>query len=129
MAYFFLFGSRTDDFVTLTDCSFVYDHFQKTRQLARGAGEGKIEFSVDIRCIGTSGKTARSARPKVDLLPHRNIWKRGVAPGKKCTPAETRAHSMHTFALREKDYSERSEVSTRTRPRSYGFYAYFLRRL
>ena len=60
----------------------MYDHFQKTRQLARG--EGKIEFSVDIRCIGTSGKTARSARPKakVDLLPYRNIWKRGVAPGK-----------------------------------------------
>ena len=46
----------------------MYDHFQKTRQLARG--EGKIEFSVDIRCVGTSGKTARSARPKVDLLPH-----------------------------------------------------------
>ena len=46
----------------------MYDHFQETRQLARG--EGKIEFSVDIRCIGTSGKTARSARPKVDLLPH-----------------------------------------------------------
>ena len=58
----------------------MYDHFQKTRQLARG--EGKIEFSVDVRCIGTSGKTARSARPKVDLLPHRNAWKRGVAPGK-----------------------------------------------
>ena len=49
----------------------MYDHFQKTRQLARG--EGKIEFSVDIRCIGTSGKTARSARP-------RNVWKRGVTP-------------------------------------------------
>ena len=58
----------------------MYDHFQKTRQLARG--EGKIEFSVDIRCIGTSGKTARSAHPKVDLLAHRNVWKRGVAPGK-----------------------------------------------
>ena len=34
----------------------MYDHFQKTRELAQG--EGKI---VDIRCIGTSGKTARSA--------------------------------------------------------------------
>ena len=58
----------------------MYDHFQKMRQLARG--EGKIEFSLDIRCIGTSGKTARSACPKVDLLPNRNVWKRGVAPGK-----------------------------------------------
>ena len=55
----------------------MYDHFQKTRQLARG--EGKIEFSVDIRCIGTSGKTVC---PKVDQLAHRNAWKRGVAPGK-----------------------------------------------
>ena len=79
----------------------MYDHFQKTRQLARG--EGKIEFSVDVRCIGTSGKTARSARPKVDLLPHRCMEK-GRCPWQKCTPAETRAHSMHTFALREKDY-------------------------
>ena len=58
----------------------MYDHFQKTRQLAQR--EGKIECSVDIRCIGTSGKTARSVRPKVDLLPHRSVWKRGVAPGK-----------------------------------------------
>ena len=58
----------------------MYDHFQKTQQLARG--EGKIEFSVDICCIGTSGKTAHSAHPKVDLLAHRNVWKRGVAPGK-----------------------------------------------
>ena len=71
------------------DCSFVYDHFQKTRQLARS--EGKIEFSVDIRCIGTSGKTARSACPKVDLLAHRNVWKRGVAPGKN-VPQLKRAH-------------------------------------
>ena len=45
-------------------------------------GEGKIVVSIDIRCIGTFGKTARSARPKVDLSPHRNVWKRGVAPGK-----------------------------------------------
>ena len=66
----------------------MYDHFQKTRQLA--LGEGKIEFSVDIRCIGTSGKTARSARPRheTNLLPgpmaigSRSVWKRGVAPGK-----------------------------------------------
>ena len=58
----------------------MYNHFQKTRQLAQCKGE--IEFSVDIRCIGTSGKTARSAHPKVDLLPHRNVWKRGVAPAK-----------------------------------------------
>ena len=58
----------------------MYDHFQKTQQLARG--EGKIEFSVDICSIGTSGKTARSARPKVDLLAHRNVWKRGVALAK-----------------------------------------------
>ena len=64
----------------------MYDHFQKTRQLARG--EGKIEFSVDIRCIGASGKTARSARPKVDLLPHRIVWKRGVAPGKNVPHAQ-----------------------------------------
>ena len=64
----------------MTSCSFAYDHFQKTRQLACGAG--KIELTVDIRCIGTSGKTARSARPKLDLLPHRNIWKEGVDPGK-----------------------------------------------
>ena len=63
--------------MTLTDCSFVYDHFQKTRQLARG--EEKIEFSVDIHCIGTSGKTARSVRPKVDLLPHR-MYGKGSLP-------------------------------------------------
>ena len=56
------------------------DHFQKTRQLARG--EGKIEFSGDIGCIGTSGKTVRSTRPKFDLLPHRNVWKRGVTLAK-----------------------------------------------
>ena len=30
-------------------------------------------LSIDTRCIGTSGKTAQSARPKVDLLPHRSI--------------------------------------------------------
>ena len=54
----------------------MYDHFLKTRQLARG--EGKIVFSVDIRCIGTSGKTARSARPNVDLLLQRNVWKRAL---------------------------------------------------
>ena len=58
----------------------MYDHFQKMRQPARG--EGKIEFSVDIRCIGTSGKMARSACPKVDLLSNRNVWKRGVALAK-----------------------------------------------
>ena len=66
--------------MSLTDYSFVYHHFQKMRQLA--LGEGKSGFSVDIRCIGTSGKTARSVHPKVDLLPHRNVWKRGAAPGK-----------------------------------------------
>ena len=47
----FLFGGRTDDYtcqilVSLTDCSFTYDHFQKTQQLARG--ERKIVLSVDI---------------------------------------------------------------------------------
>ena len=105
MAYFFcLVVEQTIlavKYRCLTDCSFMYDHFQKTRQLARG--EGKIESSVDICCVGTSGKTARSACPKVDLLPHRNIWKRRC-PWQKCTPAETHAHSMHTFALCEKDY-------------------------
>lgn len=34
-------------------------------QLARG--KRKIAFSVDIRCIGTSGKAASSAHPGVDL--------------------------------------------------------------
>ena len=53
----------------------MYNHFQKTRQLARG--EGKIGISVDTHCIGTSGKTARSARPKADLLLHRNVWTPG----------------------------------------------------
>ena len=42
----------------------MYDHFQKMRQLARD--EGKIAFSVDTCCIGTSSKIARSASPKVD---------------------------------------------------------------
>ena len=61
------------------DYSFAYDHFQKTLQLARG--EGKIVLPVDIHCIGTSGKTAHSTRPKVDLLLHRNVRKRGVGLG------------------------------------------------
>ena len=59
-------------------CSFVYDHFQKMRQLAQG--EGKIELSVDIRCIGTSDKMACSAHSELDLLPHRNVCKGGVDP-------------------------------------------------
>ena len=81
----------------------MYDHFQKTRQLARG--EGKIEFSVDIRCIGTSGKTARSARPKVDLLAHRNAWKRGVAPGKNVPqPKRARIPCILLLYVHEKDY-------------------------
>ena len=55
----FLFGGLTDRFsyqtlVSLMDYSFAYNYFQKTRQLARG--EGKITLSVDIRCIGISGK-------------------------------------------------------------------------
>ena len=54
--------------MSLIHCSFVYNHFQKTRQLARG--EGKIGISVDTRCIGTSAKA--------DLLLHRNVW----TPGK-----------------------------------------------
>ena len=64
----------------------MYDHFQKTRQLARG--EGKIEFSVDIRCIGTSGKTARSARPKIDLLPCPiEMYGKGALPLAKMYPS------------------------------------------
>ena len=61
-------------------CSFVYDHFHKMRQLARG--EGKIELTADISCIRTSGKAARSAHPIVDLLLLRNLWKGGVGWGK-----------------------------------------------
>ena len=84
MAYLFLFCCRTDNFrcqilLSLTDCSFAYDHFQNTQQLTRG--EGKIAFSVDIRCIGISGKAACSACPKVDLLLHRNVWKGGIGRG------------------------------------------------
>ena len=62
---------------TVASCTII---FRKTRQLARG--EGKIELTADVRCIRTSGKAARSTRPIVDLLLHRNVWKRGVARGK-----------------------------------------------
>ena len=84
MAYFFhLVVEQTvlavKHWCLLMDCSFAYDHFQKTQQLARG--EGKIVLSIDIRCIGTSGKTAQSAHPKFDLLSHRNVWKRGIGWG------------------------------------------------
>ena len=75
--------------MSLTDYSFAHNHFQKTQQLARS--EGKMILSVDICCIGTSSKTARSAHSKVDPLSHRNVWKRGVAPGKM--------YPMHIFAL------------------------------
>ena len=54
----------------------MYNRFQKTRQLSQG--EGKIELTADIHCIGTSGKMARSVYPKLD----RNVWKVGVDPGK-----------------------------------------------
>ena len=57
----------------------MYDHFQKTRQLARG--KEKIELTVDIRCIGTYGKTARSARPIVEPSLYINVWKMGVGRG------------------------------------------------
>ena len=65
--------------VSSTDCSFAYDHFQKMRHLAQG--QEKIELTVDIRCIGISGKVACSTHPKVDLLFHRNVWKRGIGRG------------------------------------------------
>ena len=45
----------------LTSCSSAYDRFQKLGQLARG--EREIILSVDVCCIGISGKTASSARP------------------------------------------------------------------
>ena len=84
MTYFCFLVVETDDcrcqiLVSLMDCNFAYDHFQKTRQLARG--KGKIELTVDIRCIGTYGKTARSARPIGELMLHINVWKRGVGRG------------------------------------------------
>ena len=48
---------------------------------------------IFIVYIRTSSKAACSARPIVDLLLHRNVWKRGVAWGKNvpqqkrvCTP-------------------------------------------
>ena len=84
MTYFCLLVVETDDcrcqiLVSLMNCNFVYDHFQKTRQLARG--KEKIELTVDIRCIGTYGKTARSARPIVELSLYINVWKMGVGRG------------------------------------------------
>ena len=95
MAYIFVLllnrGFNCQILVSLTDCSFTYDHFQKTQQLAQG--QGKIEVPVNICCIGISGKAARSVCPKVDLLLHRNVWKR-----LKCTLDVTRARSLHTFA-------------------------------
>ena len=48
----------------------MYNHLCKVQQVAQG--EGKIVFSVDIHCIGTSGKTACSMRHVVDLLLHTN---------------------------------------------------------
>lgn len=79
MAYFFVWWLNCQILVSLTNCSFTYDHFQKMQQLARG--ERKIVLSVDIRCIGTSGKTACSARLKVDLLYHINVRNRGIGRG------------------------------------------------
>ena len=57
--------------------SFVYNHFQKTWQLARG--EEKIELTVDIHCIGISGTTAHGTHPEDDLLPCGN---EGIGLGK-----------------------------------------------
>ena len=65
--------------VSLTDYSFAYDHFQKMRQLPQG--KGKIVFTVDIRRIGTNSKVACSARPVVELLIDRHVWKRDVGRG------------------------------------------------
>ena len=46
------------------------------RQLARG--EGKTVFTVSIHYIGTSGKTACSVHPIVELFCHTNVWKWAV---------------------------------------------------
>ena len=72
----------------LMDCSFTYDHFQRTQQHARG--ERKVVFSVDIRCIRTSSKAACSVHPIVDKLLRINVWKGvlgevKVYPGVTCT--------------------------------------------
>ena len=78
--------------MSLTDCRFANNRFQKTGQLVRG--QGRTEFTVDIRCIGISGKVTRSMHPKVDLLFYRNVWKWGL----KCTPDVMQVCSLHTFA-------------------------------
>ena len=79
----------------LTKYSFVYNHFQKMRQLPRG--EGKIELTADIHCIMTSGKVACSVHPIVDLLFHRNVWKRGLAGVKMYPSSNTRAFHAYFF--------------------------------
>ena len=56
----------------------------KTQQLAWG--EGKIVLTVDIHCIGASSKMARSAHPKIDLLPI-EMYRKGTLPWTKMYPS------------------------------------------
>ena len=70
--------------VSLTDCSFAYDHFQKTRQTCT-RWEKDCTFCGYFCYIGTFGKTARRTCPIVDLLTHKCMEK-GHWAGLKCTP-------------------------------------------
>ena len=83
--------------LSLTACSSVQDHFQKTGQLAPTRRKSKFLADVHIVCIAVF--KASGAQVKVEHDLHRNAWKIGVVHTKNA-PRKYPTGTPHSLGLK-----------------------------